>query len=136
MRDQLPFMKRIIMKCYPRALKSYNFVQEHWRATILFKISTLLNLPVLSSLQRVTCFILRVDFFQKHSLLYFFKFVHNMFWDNGYKWLKTIFLYRYWFKNNNFPFYCKVSHFPYFQYSLNRTPFLQTTSGWLLLNIC
>ena len=50
--DEIPFMKKIIIKSsYPGALKSYNFI---WNAFF--------NPPAMQSLQRVSCFILRVVF--------------------------------------------------------------------------
>ena len=64
-------------------------------------------------------FYLRSRVFPEKSLFYFFKFLHNIFWDSCYKQLENNFWYLYCFKDNDFPFECKICRFPYFQRSLN-----------------
>ena len=74
-------MKSIIIKSsYPEALKSYNFV---WNINIF-------NHPPSESLQTVSCFILGAVP-EKMLLLYFFKFIHNMFWGSSYELLENNF---------------------------------------------
>ena len=78
---------------YPGALKSYNFVLN----IKIFQSSTLIVIT------KGFMLYLRSGIFPNKSLLYFFKFICNMFWDTRYKWLKNNFWYRYCFRNNNFP---------------------------------
>ena len=103
-------MKRIIIKSsYSGASKSYNFV---------FNI----NIFAYSRFIVVTkgfMFYLRRIIIPKKSLLQFFKFIDNMFWDGCYKYLKNNFTCRLCFNNNNLSFWCELSHFPYFQNSLH-----------------
>ena len=105
-RDQLPFMKRIVMKSsYSGELNSNSLVCN-------------INIFWTSSFTVVTksfMFCLRSSFSIK-SLFVYCQFLSQFVLESCYKWSESTFWYHCCFKNNYFPFCSKVSHF---HHSLN-----------------